>query len=80
MDIVFYTRNRCQLCIEAKSLLQILAEDFPIQIIEKDIDLDEELTEKYGMMIPVIEVDGNVVQYGQIDYLLLEAFVKERIN
>ena len=33
-----------------------------------NINESDELTEKYGLMIPVIEVDGEIVQYGEVDY------------
>ncbi|KRG11434.1 glutaredoxin [Lederbergia galactosidilytica] len=64
MDIVFYTRKKCSLCVDAKNILEILQNDYPINIVEKDIDTNEEWTEKYGLMIPVIEIDGEIIQSG----------------
>ena len=80
MELTLYTRKQCQLCDDAKMLLQILQTDLSFKILEKHIDLDDELTEKYGLMIPVVELDGEVIQYGNIDILSLEAAIKQRIN
>ena len=39
-----------------------------------NIEDDDELHTKYMLMIPVVEKDGVVIQYGQLDYVtLLEA-------
>ena len=34
---------------------------------ERDISLNDDWTEKYGLMIPVVEIDGKEVQYGQVE-------------
>ncbi|MCJ7840238.1 glutaredoxin family protein [Lederbergia sp. NSJ-179] len=76
MDIIFYTRKQCGLCLDAKNILLLLQHEYPIHIIERDIDTNEEWTEKYGLMIPVIEMDGEILQYGSIDLLQLEEKIK----
>lgn len=55
-------------------MLELLKEDFPIEYREVDIEQDEQLHEKYMLMIPVIEQDGKVLLFGNIGYInLLEA-------
>ena len=76
-QVIFYTRNKCQLCKEAMQLLTILQSEFSFEIIEKNIDESDELTEKYGLMIPVIEMNNEIIQYGQIDYFTLQSFLKK---
>ncbi|MBU5212088.1 glutaredoxin family protein [Heyndrickxia oleronia] len=76
-QVIFYTRNQCQLCKEAMQLLTILQSEFSFEIIEKNIDESDELTEKYGLMIPVIEMNNEIIQYGQIDYFTLQSFLKK---
>ncbi|MCR2822449.1 glutaredoxin family protein [Lederbergia panacisoli] len=76
MQIIFYTRNRCPLCVDAKLILQQLQREHQFQIIERDIDTNDEWTEQYGLMIPVVEVAGEVVQYGLIDPITIE----EKLN
>ena len=54
--------------------------DFNFTIKEINIDKSDELTEMFGLYIPVIEIDGEIVQYGQIDmdhiYSYLQNFNK----
>ena len=62
-----YTRNRCPLCDKAKKIIIELAEEWDFQYVEYDIAESDDLTEKYGLMIPVVDIDGEEIQYGQID-------------
>lgn len=67
MKINFYTKVDCPLCEKGKAVIQELANDFPLEIIEFDIYKDDALLELYQVMIPVVEMDGEVVSYGMID-------------
>ena len=71
MNITFYTRPNCPLCDEAKLMITLVQEDIPFTLDERNIDERDEWTEKYGLMIPVVELDGEIVQYGQVDYVTL---------
>ncbi|MFC4411482.1 glutaredoxin family protein [Chungangia koreensis] len=74
MKIHFYTRPGCHLCDEARLMIGLVQEDFQLEVLEHNIELDDELHEKYMLMIPVIEKDGEVLLYGNIDYVnLVEA-------
>ncbi|WP_170209284.1 glutaredoxin family protein [Robertmurraya kyonggiensis] len=70
--VKLYTRKGCHLCENGKSILLKLKEKWDFHYVEADIDESDELTEKYGIMIPVIEVDGEEVQFGQIDEWTIE--------
>ncbi|MFK2825443.1 glutaredoxin family protein [Bacillus sp. B190/17] len=67
-NVYFYTRAQCSLCIEAKAVLELVQEDTPFCLHERNIDESDEWTEKYALMIPVIEVDGEIIQFGIVDY------------
>ncbi|MFJ7668229.1 glutaredoxin family protein [Lysinibacillus sp. NPDC097195] len=71
MDVQFYSRSHCELCEEGLRTLKLVQEEvgFTIDII--DIEQDEAIHEKYMLMIPVVEKDGAVIQYGNIDYVTL---------
>ncbi|MFD1863348.1 glutaredoxin family protein [Planococcus chinensis] len=72
--ITFYTRANCPLCEEARLMLQLVQEDFELDVQEVDIESDEALHEKYMLMIPVVEKGGKTIIYGNIGYIeLLEA-------
>jgi hypothetical protein len=45
----------------------MLQREYPFELIEENIDKSDELTEKFGLMIPVVEIEGEIVQYGMID-------------
>ncbi|MGM9944457.1 MAG: glutaredoxin family protein [Lysinibacillus sp.] len=72
--VIFYSRPSCSLCEEGFLTLKLVQEEIPFKIEILNIEDDEALHEKYMLMIPVVEKDGNVIQYGQLDYVtLLEA-------
>ena len=50
---------------------------YAFEINEVNIEEDEELHEKYMLMIPVVEFEGEIIQYGQVDYAtILDALLK----
>lgn len=76
--VTFYTRNQCGLCEDAKITLKLLQDELGFEIIEIDIEETDELTERFGLMIPVVELDGEILQYGQIDYFTLSKRLHEK--
>ncbi|PLT29038.1 glutaredoxin family protein [Peribacillus deserti] len=66
-EIIFYTRAQCPLCDKAKELLELMKGDLNVSINEIDIHSSDHLVEQFGLMIPVVEYQGVVLQYGQID-------------
>lgn len=75
--INFYTRNGCLLCDDAKMMLQLFQDDWGFIIHEIDIEQSEQLTERYGLSIPVIEIDGQIIQEGIIDPSVIETYLKK---
>lgn len=74
MTIRFYSRPNCALCTEGLMILKMVQEDvnFDLEII--NIEENEDIHEKYMLMIPVVEKEGQIIQYGQLDYVtILEA-------
>ena len=65
--IHFYTKKNCPLCEEAKDLLKLLQREMTFTLLEVDIYSNDALLERYGLMIPVIEINHQVIQYGHID-------------
>ncbi|PSL32987.1 glutaredoxin [Planomicrobium soli] len=71
---ILYTRPNCPLCEEAKLMIQLVQEDFPLDYEEINIETDDALHEKYMLMIPVLEKNNKILLYGNIGYAdLLEA-------
>lgn len=69
--VTFYSRPGCSLCEEGFLTLTLVQEDIPFKIEILNIEDDDALHEKYMFMIPVVEKDGEVIQYGQLDYVTL---------
>lgn len=75
MHIIFYTKPNCPLCDEAEQMMRLVQEDYPLTWTTVDIELDDAVHEKYMLMVPVIEMDGLVLHYGNIGYVdLVELF------
>lgn len=78
MNIQFYSRPNCMLCEEGLLMLKLVQEDVAFEIEVINIEQDDALHEKYMLMVPVVERDGEIIQYGRLDYpTLLEAVVSE---
>lgn len=74
MKIQFFSRPDCPLCVEGLTMLKLVQEDVDFDIEVINIEDDDKIHEKYMLMIPVVEKDGEVIQYGNLDYVsLLEA-------
>jgi glutaredoxin len=54
-QLVLYTTSHCHLCEQALELLIKLKERYPIHWLSKEISEDDDLIEKYGIRIPVIQ-------------------------
>ncbi len=56
LNVTLYTRKNCKLCDEVQADLDALQAIYPHRLVAVDIDSDSSLKEKYGEIIPVVEV------------------------
>ncbi len=75
-DIVFYTRQGCHLCDDAKALL----ESFGLNFREVDIDRDPELQARYNECVPVVVIDGRERFRGRVSEVLLRRLLDAKCN
>lgn len=54
-----YTRQACGLCRRAEAALATLPRD--VEVVVVDVDTDDELVARFGVRVPVLEVDGTEV-------------------
>jgi len=76
LDAVIYTRQGCHLCDEAEAKLRRVARDFPMTIRKVDVDANPALRELYDYRVPVVEVDGRIVDEGAVTEYRLRQSLK----
>jgi hypothetical protein len=54
-QLVLYTTSHCHLCEQALTLLINVKQQYAINWLTKEISEDDDLIEKYGIRIPVIQ-------------------------
>ena len=74
MRILLYTRRGCHLCEEAEDLLA--AHGVPAALV--DVDEAPEAATRYGLRVPVLEIDGEVVLEGRFQERQLAAVLADR--
>lgn len=75
-EVILYKKRQCHLCDVALDQLKLLQDELKFTLNIIDIEADETLMERYGLFIPVVEIGGEVVQYGHID----ENVIKMRLQ
>lgn len=76
--ITLYTRKQCPLCDKAKAVLLELKEEWDFVLEEMDIAESDELTERYGLMIPVVHIDGEEAAYGYVNKFEISSRLEEK--
>ena len=62
MDIVLYTRRGCHLCEAAEDLLSQVG----VHVRLVDVDAVTALRDRYGLRVPVLELDGQPIAEGRL--------------
>jgi zinc finger CCHC domain-containing protein 8 len=65
--LTLYTGPGCSLCETVKAELTRLGAHRRFELREVDISTDRELKKRYGLSIPVLELDGEPLLSGKID-------------
>lgn len=79
MDIKFYSKENCSLCDKGMLVLEKINKEIQLNIEIIDIYQDDELLEKYQIMIPVVEVDGIEVDYGILSEAKIRSFLQSKM-
>ena len=66
IEVQLLSKIDCPLCDKALAVLEQLKDEAPFRITVIDIYQDDSLLEKYQLMIPVVVIDGEEVDFGQI--------------
>ena len=76
MNVTVYSKKDCQLCDIARETLLKIRKEFPFSLTEIDIEKDRTAFEKYKYLIPVIEIDGEMV----FNYMVNETEMKKLLR
>lgn len=77
MHIIFYTKEVCSLCDDAEALLSAFEMEYPHTLEKRDIYTKEEWLEKYQLLIPVIEINGEQLNCEEINYDSIKALLEK---
>jgi glutaredoxin len=80
IQVIMYSKENCSLCEKAKKILEEISTEIPLEINEVDIYRVDELLEKYQIMIPVVEMDGEEIEYGIIHKDVIRKRLLEKIK
>jgi thiol-disulfide isomerase/thioredoxin len=64
--VKFYSKPDCPLCDAGLLIVGKLSRRLDFEIDKIDISTDPELSERFGEMIPVVEIDGSVISHGKL--------------
>ena len=65
MAWVLYSRRGCHLCEAAEDLLEMLRPG--VTLVDVDVDADPATRDRYGLRVPVLEIDGMPMVEGRFD-------------
>lgn len=68
-EITIYSRTGCHLCEVARSEIERIAREGNVEIFLKEILIDgnQELEREFGLMVPVIHIDGAMHGFGRVE-------------
>lgn len=75
VEVELLGRRGCHLCEDAKAALLRIGQALPLRLHETDVDTDFALRERYGLLVPVVLVNGVRVSELRLD----EGAVRARI-
>ena len=74
--VTIYSKKECNLCDIAKEELEALQCEYEFSLKEVDIENDKLAFEKYKYLIPVIEVDGEIISTYRVNEKKLTELLK----
>ena len=74
--VTLYGKAGCHLCDDAREAVERVRVERQFELQEVDVTLDPVLMLRYGVRIPVVEVEGEELS----EYVVDEAALKERLD
>ncbi|SHF85615.1 glutaredoxin family protein [Ornithinibacillus halophilus] len=80
MKVIYYTKDNCSLCDDAKALLLMLQHDYPFELEERDIYTKDEWLEEYQLLIPYVQINQTTLNCEELNIGSLEKALKDNIH
>jgi hypothetical protein len=61
IELTLYTRAGCHLCDEMKAGLELLRPGLDFHVTEVEVGWEGDLAERYGRLLPVLEMAGQEI-------------------
>lgn len=74
-EVTVYSRDYCHLCQEMIDALEALGPRLGFSIRVVDVDADQDLEDRLGERVPVLEGDGQEICHYVLDRAALDAFL-----
>lgn len=71
IPVILWGKPGCCLCDRAEEILRRLQQEYPLQIDKRDIMTDPDASERYRLVIPVVEIVGGPRFEGKVTELWL---------
>lgn len=76
--VTIYSRPGCHLCEEMKAIVELVSRSTLLEIEEIDISSDPALEARYGLEIPVLEIEGKKAAKFRVGELELRKMLEGR--
>ncbi|CDQ39096.1 MULTISPECIES: glutaredoxin family protein [Virgibacillus] len=70
--VIFYTKDHCPLCDDAKMMLELLMKEYKFDIEERNIHHNEKWLENYHLRIPYVIIGEHTIDGSQMNWNTLE--------
>ena len=77
LNVRFYMKKNCPLCDDVKAQLWLLQQDYSFEVEERDIYTCDKWLMEYQLNIPVVDINGNLLDCESITYKSLDKCLKE---
>ncbi|MFC0274631.1 glutaredoxin family protein [Metabacillus herbersteinensis] len=67
VEVKMYSKDKCSLCDKGLAILHELQKEFSFSIEVVDIYQDDNLLELYQVMIPVITIEDEIIEFGIVE-------------
>ncbi|TQS75076.1 glutaredoxin family protein [Ornithinibacillus gellani] len=72
MKVIFYTKEICSLCEDAKALLLMFQHEYGFELEERDIYSKDEWLEEYQLLIPFVQINDTSLNCEELNMERLE--------